>query len=217
MQTVKIKLMDLKEVIRLPLSEDVDINDAIVDNIDGTVNFTVDKVSLQKAIDKFIKTGNTRKSGFPVWLYNTMIVDSNYYYPDLDENVLGEVVKLSIEEDFLYGEVLPLNEAKWKQNESLKVQLAFEPTFNYRTKVLGFERINGIIKILTTHDIEIKENDELLIISKDGIEQSPVQEIENREDGSKRYKVKNLWFTSNGLLVNGRGIRLKHLDGENLL
>lgn len=211
----KIKLMDLKEIIKLPLSKDVDLNNMIIDNDDGTVNFTIDTKSLQLAIDNFMKSGNLYRSGYPVWLYDTTNVKSSFFNPLRDEEVLAEVISFSIEDDSLFAEVLPIEQEEWNKVSKLKHLLAYEPIFNHRTKVMGFKRINGIVKVLTIQDIELKEGSDVMVISRKGITNDVICKVE-LIDGDKRYKVGHNWFKSDGLLVNGRGIRIKHLDGQEL-
>lgn len=211
----KIKLMNLAEIMRLPMSKDADLNDRHIDNDDGTVNFTIDRVSLQTAIDNFIARGNLYRSGFPVWLYDTTNVNSSFFNPRRDEEVLAEVISITIEEDSLFAEILPINQEGWDKVQDLKHLLAYEPTFNYSTKVMGFKRINGVVKVLTIRDIEIKEGSKVLVVSRAGIENETVSQVE-LTDGRKRYKVGQNWFESDGLLVDGRGMRLKHLDGQTL-
>lgn len=215
----KVELINLNEVIKLPLSKDVDINESYVDNLDGTVNFMINKDSLQKAIDEFIKNGNVYKGGYPVWLYDTMLTTSSFIHPVNDGEILGEVISFDINDNILIANIDPISEDLWDKNDKLKTQLSFDPTYDYNRKELGFRRINGVIKVLTINDLELEKGGRVLLISKKGIEEQVIEDIEVeiiKDEERVRYKVKGFWFGSDGLLVSGRGMRIKHLNGETI-
>jgi len=224
MDIVKKKVFDLNQIVK-----DEDYKDEIQRPNDDSLNdLKFDKENMQKAIDAYMDKGNPLDGSFYAWVYDISSRDSSYSNSK-NQIPFAEIITLSIDEDenAVYAELQGVDSRFYEFGDDDGVYtLSMETKNDYKNGVVIIKTINGVILYQNSAGKPIVKGSQVLMITRahnmpgssagKGARFKFVQDVKIDENGSKSYLVEDRWFNSEGLLVQGRGIRIKKPNGENL-
>ena len=223
MSTVKKKVFDLKQIIK------DDGNDVIPRDENNLIelNLTFNIESIENAIKSYLDKGNPLDGSFFLWKYDISNIESSYS-SSKGQIPMAEIINLYVddEKEFVWAEIEAISDEFEKFKNKDNFSLSLKTRTNYNQQSIIVEGINGVIVVLDPRDEELTIGSEVLVIKRShsapgsgigkGASFMKIEDIRVDDNDNIFYMVEGNWFGSDGLLVQGRGIRIKKINGKNL-